>query len=383
MRCEFYLPDKIIFGQGVSEEVGECAKDLNCKKAFIVTDKVIAGLDAFKRIEKSLKDAGIDYYIYTDVEPNPTDVQVERGAKLYKEEKADVLIGVGGGSAMDSAKAIGIIVNNGGSIRDYAGINLFDNPIPPLITIPTTAGTGSEVSVWAVITNTEHNYKMAPGGWKLLPKIALVDPVMMESMPPQMTAATGMDALSHAVEAYCTPWAMPQTDALAIAAIKLIVKHVGPAVSDGSNMEAREGMAMGSLEAGMAFSSAGCGGIHALGHQLSTQCGMPHGMAMAIMMPVLMEYNIIACVDRMIDIAVAMGEKVDGLSKWEAAIKAPSAIRNLVRSIGLPTTLSEYGVEPNIIPELAKWAIKDGDLPGNPRKLTIDEIKELYKRAFG
>jgi len=382
IKCAFYLPERVIFGNGVAQQVGQCVKDLKGEKVFLVTDKGVAGLDSFKDVEKSLEKEAVDYYLYAEVDANPTDTQVERGARLYKEEKADVLVAVGGGSSIDSAKAIGILVNNGGSIRDYDGADLFKNQIPPLITIPTTAGTGSEVTMWSVITNTQDNFKMAPGGWKLLPKIALIDPVMMVSMPPLMTAGTGLDALSHAVEAYCVPWSMPQTDALAISAIKYIVKYLGPAVADGSNKEAREGMAMGSLEAGMAFSSTGCGGIHALGHQLSSQCGIPHGTAMGIMMPPLMDYNIIASMDRMVDIAVAMGEQVEGLSKREAATKAPLAVAQLAKSIGIKTKLSEYGVDPKVIPGLAKWALKDGDLPGNPRVLDLEEIKMLYQRAF-
>ena len=382
IKCKLFLPERIIFGNGVAQQVGECVKDLKGKRVFLVTDKGVAGLDAFKDVENSLKKEAVDYYIYAEVGANPTDTQVERGARLYKEEKADVLVAVGGGSSIDSAKAIGILVNNGGSIQDYAGVDLFENLIPPLIAIPTTAGTGSEVGIWAMINNTKDNYKMGPGGWKLLPKVALVDPMMMVSAPPLLTAATGMDALSHAVEAYCTPYAMPQTDALAIAAIRLIVKHLGPAVANGSNLEAREGMAMGSLEAGMAFSSSGCGAVHALGHQLSTQYGMPHGMAMAIMMPPVMKFNMIACVDRLADIAVAMGEQVDRLSIGEAAEKAILAVRRLGKSIGLPTTLSEYGADQKLMPNLVKWASRDADLPANPRVPTLEQIEELYRKAF-
>lgn len=382
IKCKLFLPERIIFGNGVAQQVGECVKDLKGKRVFLVTDKGVAGLDAFKDVENSLKKEAVDYYIYAEVDANPTDTQVERGARLYKEEKAGVIVVVGGGSPIDSAKAIGILVNNGGAIQDYAGVDLFENLIPPLITIPTTAGTGSEVTIWAMINNTKDNYKMGPGGWKLLPRVALVDPMMMVSAPPLLTAATGIDALSHAVEAYCTPYAMPQTDALAIAAIRLIVKHLGPAVANGSDLEAREGMAMGSLEAGMAFSSSGCGAVHALGHQLSTQYGMPHGMAMAIMMPPVMKFNMIACVDRLADIAVAMGEQVDGLSKREAAEKAILAVRRLGKSIGLPTTLSEYGADPKLMPNLVKWALRDADLPANPRIPTLEQIQELYKKAF-
>ena len=279
MQCEFFLPERIIFGEGVSQKVGDCVKDLKGDKAFIVTDEVVAGLDTFKDIQKSLNKQGVDYYIYTEVDPDPTDIQVEKGAKLYKKESADVLVAIGGGSAIDSAKDIGILVNNGGSIRDYDGADRFKNQTPPL-TIPTTAGTGSEVTMWSVITNTKDNYKMAPGGWKLLPKIALVDPLMTASMPP------------------------------------------------------------------------------------------------------LMDYNIIAVMDRLVEIAVAMGEQIEGLSKREAAVKAPLAVSHLAKSIGLKTKLSEYGLDPKVIPGLAKWALKDGDLPGNPRVLDLEEIKMLYQRAF-
>ena len=381
IECLFVHPDRAFFGQGVAQQVGECVKELGGKKAFVVTDEGVVALDVFKGVEESLKEKNVDYHIYAEVDANPTDVQVEKGAERYKREKADVLVAVGGGSSIDSAKAIGILVNNGGSIRDYEGMDLFANPIPPLIAIPTTAGTGSEVTVYSVITNTKDNYKMAPSGWRLIARVALVDPVMMASMPPRLTAATGMDALSHAIEAIYSNYAMPQADALAYASIKLVVKHLGPAVADGSNMEAREGMAMASLMGGMAM-CAGCGAVHARGHQLSNRYGMPHGMAMSIMMPVITNFNIPVCPDRIADIAVALGEDVEGLSKIDAAKKAAHAIRKLGKSIGLPTTLSEYGADPKLIPICAERALKDGDLPGNPVAPTLEQIKDLYKKAF-
>ena len=387
----FMSPERVIFGRDVAQQVGQYAREFGGNKVFLVTDDIVANLDAFKDVVESLKEKGIDYYLYSEVDANPTDAQVEKGAALYEEENADTLVGVGGGSALDSAKAIGILVNNGGAIRDYEidadadytdqDTNPIRNHIPPLITIPTTSGTGAEVSAWAVITNTKNNYKMIPGGWKVIPKAALVDPVMTVSMPPHVTAATGMDALSHAIEAYCSPYAMPQTDAFALSAIKLIVKNIGPAVADGSNMEAREGMAMGALEAGLSM-NAWCGGVHALGHQLSTQYGMPHGMAMGLMMPFVMNFNMIACVGRFVDIAVAMGEQVEGSSNMEAAKKASTAVFRLQKSLGLPTTLKEYGADPKLIPTCAEWALKDIDIPGNPRTLTLEQVEELYKKAF-
>ncbi len=381
-ECLFMHPERTFFGQGVARKVGECVKDLGGKRVFLVTDEIVAGLDVFKDVEKSLEEKDIDYYVYSKVDANPTDVQVEKGAGLFKKEKADFLVAVGGGSSMDSAKAIGVLVNNGGSILDYGGLDAFANPIPPLVAIPTTAGTGSEVSPYAVLTNTEDNYKMCVASWRIFPKVAMVDPVMMASMPSLVTAATGMDALSHAIEAYCSIFAMPQSDALALPAIKLIIKHLGPAVANGSNMEAREGMAMASLMAGES-QGAGAGAAHALGHQLTNRYGMPHGTAMYIMMPVVMKFNLIACVDRLVDIAVAMGEQVEGLSKMEAAEKAPYAVRRLGKSIGLPTTLSEYGADPKLIPICVERAAKDGDLETNPRVPTMEQIEELYKEAFG
>ncbi|MBT3178285.1 MAG: iron-containing alcohol dehydrogenase [Desulfobacula sp.] len=377
----FLSPEQILFGIGAVEQLGDCVASIKGKKVFIVTDKLVAGLDSFKGVEKSLKDKNIEYHLYTDVEANPKDLQVDRGAKLYEQTHSDIILAVGGGSSIDSAKAIGIVVNNGGSIRDYEAYDSVVNKIPPLIAIPTTAGTGCEVSAWAVITNTRENYKFCPGGVRIIPKIALVDPKFTISMPPVITAATGMDALSHAVEAVCSPWAMPQTDAYAFSAIKLVVKHLGPAVADGSNMAAREGMAMAALEAGLAM-NANTGGVHALGHQLSSQYGIPHGVAMGIMMPIVMGFNTIACNDQMVEIAHAMGEKVEGLSNAEAAARAAFAVLQLQKSLGLPTTLSECKADPALIPVCAKWALTDTSIPGNPRTMTREQIEGLFKKAF-
>ncbi len=381
IKHAFFSPEQVLFGIGAVEELGVCVNSFKGKKVFIVTDTLVAGLDSFKGVETSLKEKNIDYTLYTEVDANPTDVQVDRGAKLYKESNCDVLVAVGGGSSIDSAKAIGIVVNNGGSIRDYEEYDSVVKPIPPLIAIPTTSGSGCEVSAWAVITNTQKKYKFCPGGVRIIPKIALVDPELTASMPPVITAATGMDALSHAIEAVCSPYAMPQTDAYAFSAIKLVVKHLGPAVADGSNMEAREGMAMAALEAGLAM-NANTGGVHALGHQLSSQYGIHHGVAMGIMMPVVMDFNTIACLDQMKDIAKAMGEKIKGLSKIEAAAKAPAAVLQLQKSLGLPTTLSECNADPELIPLCAKWALSDTSIPGNPRTMIQEQIEWLYNKAF-
>ncbi len=377
----FFSPQQVLFGLGAVEQLGDCVNSFNGQKVFIVTDNLVAGLGSFKGVETSLKEKNIDYTLYTEVDANPTDVQVDRGALLYKESNCDIIVAVGGGSSIDSAKAIGIVVNNGGSIRDYEEYDSVTRTIPPLIAIPTTSGSGCEVSAWAVITHTEKKYKFCPGGVRIIPSVALVDPEFTVSMPPVITSATGMDALSHAIEAVCSPYAMPQTDAYAFSAIKLVVKHLGPAVADGSNMEAREGMAMAALEAGLAM-NANTGGVHALGHQLSSQYGIHHGVAMGIMMPIVMEFNSIACPDQMVKIAKAMGEKVDGLSKVEAAAKAPAAVFRLQKSIGLPTSLLECSADPELIPVCAKWAMSDTSIPGNPRAMNQEQIEALFKMAF-
>jgi alcohol dehydrogenase len=387
----FMTPERVIFGQGVAQQAGQQAKELGAKKVFVVTDRIIAGLDVFTAILKSFEAEGIASFVYSDVDVNPSDVQVEKGAVLYQSENADLLVAVGGGSPLDSAKAIGILVSNGGAIRDYnyevdddwvdPDADLISKSIPPLITIPTTSGTGAEVTAFAVITNTKDKYKMFPGSWRSLPKIALVDPEMTASMPPKVTASTGMDALSHAVEAYCSPYAMTQTDILALSAITKVAENLGPAVANGADMKAREGMAMASMEGGLCM-NAWCGAVHALGHQLSSQFGMPHGMAMAIMMPPVMEFNTIACMDRMVDIAKALGQKIDGLSKMEAARKAPEAVRAITAAIGLPTSLSACAVDESRFAECARWAIKDIDLDGNPREMNLEQAEALYRKAL-
>jgi alcohol dehydrogenase len=357
----FMTPERVICSQGVAARAGEYAKAFGAKKVFIVTDEIVARLDAFQEILQSVKDAGIDSYVYSDVDVNPTDLQVEKGAVIYKEEMADLLLAVGGGSPLDSAKAIGILVSNGGSIRDYDNVandapdkpDPVKKPIPPLITISTTSGTGAEVTAFSVITNTKDNYKMIPGSWRSIPKVALVDPLMSMSMPPQVTAATGMDALSHAVEAYCSPDAMCQTDALALSTIQLVAENLEAAVADGTNLVAREAMSIAAMQGGLCI-NANLGGVHALGHQLSSTYNIPHGMAMSIMLPVIMEYNLPACTDRMIAIARTLGERTDGLSKTEAALLAPMAVRNLTASLDLPVSLAGLDADPEKIPAMVK-----------------------------
>jgi alcohol dehydrogenase len=373
----------------VVDDIGIYVKQLGGIKPFIATDKIISTTAAFQRIEDSLKNENIDYCLYTDCDINPTDMQIDNGCKIYKEAKCDVIIGVGGGSNMDTAKSIGIIATNPGSIRDNFVPSYVTDPYdtpnksatPPMIMIPTTAGTGSEVGAWTVVTNTAENYKGFCGGWMCLPKIALLDPLMTVSMPPKLTASTGFDALIHAIEAYYHRYKMPQTDLYAISAIKRIFTYLGRAIANGRDIEAREQMLLGAMEAGFAMNT-GCALIHSSGLQLTSKFGLSHGETLAIMAGPVMRFNTMACVDRMIDIAKAMAENVDGLGKLDAADKAAAAVQKFAQSIELLIHLSKDTHDPSVIPSMAQHAISNDNTHGNPRIPTQDQLEALYRQAY-
>ena len=383
-------PERVIFGCGVVDDIGTYVKQLGGTKPFIATDRIIAGVEAFQRIEISLKKAGLDYFLYTDSDVNPTDKQIDSGCSIYREEKCDVIIGVGGGSNLDTAKSIGIIATNPGSIRDNFVQNYVTNPydtpnknaIPPMIMVPTTAGTGSEVGAWTVVTNTAENYKGFCGGWMCLPKIALLDPLMTVSMPPKLTASTGFDALIHGIEAYYHRYQMPQTDLYAISAIKRIFKYLGPAIANGEDIESREQMLLGAMEAGFAMNT-GCALIHSSGLQLTSKFGLSHGETLAIMAGPVMRFNTMACVDRMIDIAEAMAENTRGLGKLDAAYKAAEGVQKFAQSIEVPVYLVKETHDPSVIPRMSEIALSNDNTYGNPRIPTQEQLEELYRQAYG
>ena len=386
----FMGPERVIFGRGSVRDTGSYVQQLGGKKVFLVSDKTLAGLEAFQSIENSLKEKGIDYYLYTESDVNPTDVQIDAGAEIYKEEKCDVIIGVGGGSNLDTAKSIGIIATNPGSIRDNFVLNYvtdpYDtpnkNPIPPTIMIPTTAGTGSEVGAWTVVTNTAENYKGFCGGWMCMPKIALLDPEMTVSMPSKLTASTGFDAMIHGLEAYYHRYKMPQTDMYALTAMKRIAKFLGRAVANGNDMEAREQMLLGAMEAGFAMNT-GCALIHSSGLQLTSKFGMSHGETLAIMAGPVMRFNTMACTDRMIDVAEALGENVQGLGRIDAGYKAAEAMEKFAKTLELPTLLNKEEHDPAMIPKMAATTLENDNTYGNPRIPTQESLESLYKQAYG
>jgi alcohol dehydrogenase len=379
---DFFVPSVSRMGVGAVKKIGESAKFLGGTKALIVTDKGLYDLGVANQIVELLEADGIKSVVFNGVEPNPTDINVRAGLKIYKDNNCDMLISLGGGSSHDCAKGIGIVATNDGDIRDFAGIDTVPNPLPPFIAVNTTAGTGSEVTRFAVITNTDIHVKMIFATARITPTIAFNDPAMMVGLPAPLTASTGMDALTHAIEAYVAALANPVTDACAIAAIKLIVEWLPQAVGNGANLEARDKMAYAEYLAGVAFNNAGIGIVHAMAHQPGALLNKPHGVCNAILLPYGCEFNLIACPRKYADIAVAMGVNTAGLSTMEAAEKGIETIRKLSRDIGIPSGLAEIGVKESDIPMLADNAIKDICCLFNPRKIRLEDLTRLYKEAM-
>ena len=314
--------------------------------------------------------------------PNPTDKNVAEGVEIYKKSGCDMIITLGGGSSHDCGKGIGIVSTNGGTIHDFEGVDQSTKAMPPFIAINTTAGTGSEMTRFCIITDTGRKVKMAIVDWRVTPAIAINDPLLMMGMPPALTAATGMDALTHSVEAYVSTIATPVTDACAIKAIELIADNLRPVVANGQDIVARDNMAYAEYLAGMAFNNASLGHVHAMAHQLGGYYDLPHGVCNAILLPHVSEFNLIAKLDRFADIAVALGENIDGLSIRDAAELALEAIRQLSADVGIPANLTELGVKTEDLKIMAENAQKDACGLTNPRTPTLDDVINIYKAAL-
>lgn len=385
MRMYDYLVPSVNFmGAGCLSVIGERCKILGGKKALIVTDKFLRGMEggAVELTAKYLTEAGIEVAYYDGVEPNPKDTNVKDGLKVYQEESCDMIVTVGGGSSHDCGKGIGIAATHEGDLYDYAGIETLTNTLPPIVAVNTTAGTASEVTRHCVITNTSTKVKFVIVSWRNLPLVSFNDPMLMVKKPAGLTAATGMDALTHAVEAYVSKDANPVTDAAAIQAIKLIAQNLRQAVALGENLVARENMAYASLLAGMAFNNANLGYVHAMAHQLGGLYDMPHGVANAMLLPHVERYNLISNPQKFADIAEFMGENISGLSVMEAAEKAIDAMFRLSKDVGIPASLKEMGVKEEDFEYMAKMALKDGNAFSNPRKGNEKDIVNIFKAAF-
>lgn len=384
----YFIPSVTLIGIGAAKEIPAKIKTLGGTKPLIVTDKGITGAGITKQITDLLDKAGMKYVVFDETIPNPTDNNVEAGVAVYKKNSCDSLITLGGGSSHDCGKGIGLVIANGGRIQDFEGVDKSSKPMPPYVAVNTTAGTASEMTRFCIITDTSRKVKMAIVDWRCTPGIALDDPLLMMGMPPALTAATGMDALTHAVEAYVSTIATPMTDSAAEKAIELIATHLRPAVANGQDIVAREGMCYAQYLAGMAFNNASLGHVHAMAHQLGGFYDLPHGECNAILLPHVCNFNLIAKMDRFVKIAKLMGENVDGLSPRDAAERAIIAIKKLSTDIGIPAGLIELGkrygkeVSAKDIDTMTVNAQKDACGMTNPRTPKDDDVKAIYKAAL-
>ncbi|QIR14014.1 L-threonine dehydrogenase [Shewanella aestuarii] len=382
MATKFFIPSVNILGQGSVEEAVKDIKAFGFKRALIVTDKPLVSIGLVAKVADKLQTEDIAVSIFDGVQPNPTTANVEAGLAILNKDACDFIVSLGGGSPHDCAKGIALVATNGGSIKDYEGVDMSAKPQLPLVAINTTAGTASEMTRFCIITDEARHIKMAIVDKNTTPILSVNDPELMLDKPKSLTAATGMDALTHAVEAYVSIAANPITDACAIKAIELIKANLVNAVKDGQNIEAREQMAYAQFLAGMAFNNASLGYVHAMAHQLGGFYDLPHGVCNAILLPHVQQYNAQVVPQRLADIAVAMGENVNGLSTELAAEAAIEAIKSLSVAVDIPATLTELGVKAEDIPTLAENALKDACGLTNPKQASLEEISQIYLAAL-
>lgn len=382
MNISKFVAPEMIFGQGALSQVGECAGRLGANKVFLVSDRGVVQAGWVDRAAPYLEREGLTFQVWTGVSPNPKDYEVEVGAREYEKSGCDAVLVIGGGSAIDAAKAVAILASNGGHIGEYEGIDRIAKPLPPMVVVPSTAGSGSEVSQFSIIVDSRRKVKMAIISKSLVPDIAITDPLLLLTVDSRLTANTGMDALTHAIEAYVSVAATPLTDVHALSAIRLIAEHLPASVASQTNAGAKEAMAMASLEAGLAFSNAILGAVHAMTHQLGGLLDMPHGEANAILLPYVMEFNMISSQARYADIAAALGESIAGLSRRQAALRAIAAVRDLAGDVGVPRRLSEVGLDADYIPRLSENAVRDACLITNPRDASLGDIEGIFRAAL-
>lgn len=382
MANRFVLNETSYHGKGAIKEIATEIKGRGFKKAFVCSDPDLVKFGVTKKVLDVLEGAKIPYELYSNIKPNPTIENVQTGVKAFKESGADCLVAIGGGSSMDTAKAIGIIIANPefSDVRSLEGVAPTKNKAVPIIAVPTTAGTAAEVTINYVITDAEKNRKMVCVDVHDIPVVAIIDPDMMSTMPKGLTAATGMDALTHAIEGYITKGAWELSDMFHLKAIEIISKSLRGAVEN--TPEGREGMALGQYVAGMGFSNVGLGIVHSMAHPLGALYDTPHGIANAIILPTVMEYNAPASGDKYREIARAMGVKgVDDMTVEEARKAAVDAVKRLSKDVGIPDNLKDI-VKKEDLDFLSESAYADACRPGNPRDTSVAEIKELYLKLL-
>ncbi|ACS85572.1 iron-containing alcohol dehydrogenase [Musicola paradisiaca Ech703] len=382
MSSAFYIPALNLMGEGALTEAAKQIQQQGFKHALIVTDGVLNKIGVAASVQNLLKEFQVDSAIYDGVQPNPTVANVDAGLKILSANNSDCVISLGGGSSHDCAKGIALLATNGGNIEDYEGVDVSAKPQLPLIGINTTAGTASEMTRFCIITDEARHVKMAIVDKNVTPLISVNDPALMEGMPPSLTAATGMDALTHAIEAYVSTAATPITDAVAIKAIELIRDHLRDAVSNGKNKVAREQMAYAQFMAGMAFNNASLGYVHAMAHQLGGFYNLPHGVCNAVLLPHVERYNAQVASARLKVVAQALGVNVSAMSDSEGAEAAIVAINQLARDVGIPAGLKDLGVKEEDFNILADNALKDACGVTNPKQATHAEIVSIFAAAF-
>lgn len=382
MSNTFYIPAVNIIGDNALKDTATQMDNYGFKQALVVTDPGMTKLGVTEEIKALLKEHGIDSLVYDGVQPNPTVTNVKAGLDVLQKHQCDCVISLGGGSAHDCAKGIALVATNGGHISDYEGVDVSKKPQLPLISINTTAGTASEMTRFCIITDPERHIKMAIVDQNVTPILSVNDPRLMVGMPASLTAATGMDALTHAVEAYVSTDATPITDACAIKAIEIIRDNLHEAVHNGTNMEAREQMAYAQFLAGMAFNNASLGYVHAMAHQLGGFYDLPHGVCNAVLLPHVQRYNSQVAAPRLKDIGKALGAEVQGLTDKEGADAAISAIVKLSQSVNIPAGLDELGAKEEDFSTLADNAMKDACGLTNPIQPSHEDVVAIFKAAF-
>jgi alcohol dehydrogenase class IV len=378
----FVTAKKILFGVGVVEQLGRELKNIGAKRIAIITGAVVKKVGGLERVTRVIEKGGFDYAVWDKVEPEPAVEVGEAAIQFTREGKYDSVIGLGGGSTMDIAKAAAVSITNSGTLKGWVK-EVFEKPLAPLVLIPTTSGTGSEVSNAAVFATPEVKYVLYSS--LMYPDIALVDPELTRTVPARTTANTGIDALCHAIEAYVSLKASPITDALALEAIQLVAENLRAAYAYGDNMEARSGMSLASLMAGLAFGNAGTVVGHACGYAYvypATKFHFPHGYSIAITMPYVLEYNAISNLQKHATIAKTLGESTAGLSLREAALKSAVAFKKLLVDLNMPTSVKDVGVTRDMIPSIAKNVFKSpAHVARNPRKVTEEDMVRLFEKA--
>jgi alcohol dehydrogenase len=376
-------PTSIRFGCGAIADLADIVSKLGGSKVFLVADPGLEAANILQRITKPLATGKIPYTLYTKVDPEPGLLLADAGAELARQAGADCVVGVGGGSAMDVAKAISILLTNGGKAEDYLGLGKIQKPGVPKIMIPTTAGTGAEVSFTAVFINEKTSSKGGMNGDPLYPEAAILDPELTLSLPPAITASTGIDAFTHALEAFVSTISHPISDMYALEAMRLISANLGKAYAHGGNLEARTNMLLGSLLAGKALATAGVGLVHAMAYPLGGMFGIPHGLANAVLLPYVLQYNLLGAPEKYAQVAQLMGCDTKGMSVKDAGRALVEAVFELTMEIGIPATLGELNIPGDQIPEMARIALTvTRPVENNPRRPTMADVINIYEVAL-